>query len=526
MTEDNPNIDELDPCIPEDYLKDFALGKLRGEPEEAVIEGHVELCTECGAKVRRFLQLKNSPEESIQRQVSILRRRQEALRNQQDIRPRPGTIWRTVPQREVDLFGPLVVVLIPPPDSYGNLLTVAEVSEDIPQAIETDMILDPAQSGLKFRCMVRAGNIFEIDPENLKEFLGELLPRTAEKVQKFCELGEKFDDDLPLSEIVFLLDSQGNELMRRRGVISGVVASGGNAPRLATVEDSKARCASLHGSKIESLQERRQAKRGRAKFLKWVLPLAAAISAIALGVHHLMNPLSPVKTPVVAVAPTPPEIQPTPEEPKRMVFDPMPLDKDQQEKLSRLALTPSRFELELGKEYWEKKFGVPRSSGRPKRFLPFYAKRDPFPSSKPNLQPKPRPPTPKARKTESIHVAAAEGKRDALTHLLSKGADMNALDEQGRTPLMLAVEADQDEIVRLLLFLGADTTIKDKDDKTALEIAQDKGYNVFASMIEGQRADLCSKVQAAAKEGDDHAVNLLIIQGADLKCIEKEAPTQ
>jgi hypothetical protein len=523
MTEDKSNIGDLDPCIPEDYLKDFAAGTLKGQPEEGAIEAHVELCPKCGAKVRGFAQQKNPSDESIQKQLASLKKRQEALRNQQYIEPRPGTLWRTVPQREVDLFGPLVIVLIPPTGSYGNLLTVAEVSEDIPQAIETDMILDPRALGLRFRCMVRAGNIFEIDPKNLKEYLGELRPGTAEKVQEFCELGESFDEDVSLSEIVFLLDSQGNELMRRRGIVSGVVASGEDDARLATLEASKARCAYLHGSKIESLEERRQAKRGRSRFIKWVLPLAAAISAIALGVHHLMNSLSPAKTPVVAVAPTPPKIQPTPEGPKRMVFEPMPLDKDQQEKLSRLALTPSRFELELGKEYWEKKLAVPHSIRGP---LPFIARRDPFPGSKPHIEQKRPLPTPKARKTEPIHVAAAEGKRDAMTRLLSEGADMNALDEQGRTPLMLAVQADQDEIVRLLLFLGADTTIKDQNEKTALEIAQDKGYNVLARLIKGQRADLCRKLNAAAREGREHAVNLLIIQGADLKCVENEGLSQ
>ena len=65
--------------------------------------------------------------------------------------------------------GPLVFVLSYTETTEQKLLTVAEVSEDISQAIDTDMILDPQESRLRFRCMVRAGNIFVMHSQNVEE---------------------------------------------------------------------------------------------------------------------------------------------------------------------------------------------------------------------------------------------------------------------------------------------------------------------------------------------------------------------
>ncbi len=61
---------------------------------------------------------------------------------------------------------------------------------------------------------------------------------------------------------------------------------------------------------------------------------------------------------------------------------------------------------------------------------------------------------------------------DWLNGLLQEGADIDGLDENGRTPLMMAVELKLEEAVELLLDKGADATIKNADGKTAMEIAQ------------------------------------------------------
>lgn len=42
-----------------------------------------------------------------------------------------------------------------------------------------------------------------------------------------------------------------------------------------------------------------------------------------------------------------------------------------------------------------------------------------------------------------LHRAALDGDDDAVTHALKTGADINALDDQGRTPIMCAVAGDR-----------------------------------------------------------------------------------
>ncbi len=61
---------------------------------------------------------------------------------------------------------------------------------------------------------------------------------------------------------------------------------------------------------------------------------------------------------------------------------------------------------------------------------------------------------------------------DSVKILIEKGADVNAKDNKGLTPLMYAAEYDtKGTIINLLLENGADFNAKDNDGKTALEYA-------------------------------------------------------
>ncbi len=246
MTDENSDIKSLDPCLPEEILRAYALGKVKKQPLKALIDAHVGLCAECAAKVRSFRLSKVSPEDQIEQQLASLRQRQAAINRAASQGPRPGTIWRTVPWTKSDPSGPLVFVLSYTETRENESLTVAEVSEDISQAIETDIILDPQESGLRVRCMIRAGNIFVMDPEDLKKFAGELPPTLTETVQEFCRLGERFDERVPLSQQVFLKDLQGNKFMRRKGITSGMPVTRSDDPRVATATRSKRLCEYLH----------------------------------------------------------------------------------------------------------------------------------------------------------------------------------------------------------------------------------------------------------------------------------------
>ncbi|MFH1114178.1 MAG: hypothetical protein V1792_09680 [Pseudomonadota bacterium] len=289
MTDENSHIRDLDPCFPDQYLRAYALGKVEKQPLKAIMEAHVELCAECAAKVRSFQRPKLSPDELLEKQLASFREKQAALKRQQSQGPRPGTIWSTLPESEKDLLGPLVFVLSPTGSPEKKSLTVAEVSEDIAQAIETDMILDPPESGLRFRCMVRAGNIFSTDPKNLKAFAAELPPTLTEKVVEFCRLGEGFDEKIPLSQIAFLRDAQGNEFMRRKGVTSGMVVTRDADPRLISAARSMNQCWYLHVAQPET--EKSQSRRMDNHYLTSLLKgLETELSMWGTLVRHVSQP--------------------------------------------------------------------------------------------------------------------------------------------------------------------------------------------------------------------------------------------
>lgn len=94
---------------------------------------------------------------------------------------------------------------------------------------------------------------------------------------------------------------------------------------------------------------------------------------------------------------------------------------------------------------------------------------------------------PNGCKHESIlHLAAETGNSDVVKVLLEYKAKINALNAQNETPLMKAclIRAtnfnrgslrhieDYIEIIKHLVYAGADVTLKNKAGKTALEIAQ------------------------------------------------------
>lgn len=64
------------------------------------------------------------------------------------------------------------------------------------------------------------------------------------------------------------------------------------------------------------------------------------------------------------------------------------------------------------------------------------------------------------------------GNAEAVKHLLSKGADINAEDSEGITPLLLAVFKDRTEIATVLIEQGADINASAHDGTTPLMMSR------------------------------------------------------
>lgn len=72
----------------------------------------------------------------------------------------------------------------------------------------------------------------------------------------------------------------------------------------------------------------------------------------------------------------------------------------------------------------------------------------------------------------ALFRATREGNTDMVRSLLSApGADVNAKDESGSTPLLEAARFGHDNICRMLIAAGANLKAKDRDGKTALQLA-------------------------------------------------------
>jgi acyl-CoA-binding protein len=71
----------------------------------------------------------------------------------------------------------------------------------------------------------------------------------------------------------------------------------------------------------------------------------------------------------------------------------------------------------------------------------------------------------------ALHLAADRGQLEAVTTLLSHGANIDVQDEDGLTPLHTAVMCEHEDVVRVLLEGGADFNLEDTDGSTALASA-------------------------------------------------------
>lgn len=86
-----------------------------------------------------------------------------------------------------------------------------------------------------------------------------------------------------------------------------------------------------------------------------------------------------------------------------------------------------------------------------------------------------------------LMVAAKVGNLRILDIILSHNPDINARNQEGKTALMIAAESGQSQVVEKLLAHKADPTLKDNSDNTALKLASTYGHYTVAEYIDEMR---------------------------------------
>lgn len=93
--------------------------------------------------------------------------------------------------------------------------------------------------------------------------------------------------------------------------------------------------------------------------------------------------------------------------------------------------------------------------------------------------------------TTPLMIAAQKGLVDTVKLLLSKGANPNTQQSniksvhasENKTPIMFAAEGGNPDIVKMLIAKGANVNKKANDGRTALKIAEEKGFSDVAEIL-------------------------------------------
>ena len=128
----------------------------------------------------------------------------------------------------------------------------------------------------------------------------------------------------------------------------------------------------------------------------------------------------------------------------------------------------------------------------------------------------------------TIYTAVGGGDIEAVKEFLAAGVDVNAKDEVGWTPLHIAAIRGNKEIAELLIAEGADVNVKGGGSVTPLHLATTKG---IAELLIDKGADVNASsgvetpLHEAALFGHKEIVELLITAGADVNAKKDNGKT-
>lgn len=139
-------------------------------------------------------------------------------------------------------------------------------------------------------------------------------------------------------------------------------------------------------------------------------------------------------------------------------------------------------------------------------------------------------------KRTPLHWAAYHGRVDEMETLLLAGADVNARDREGKTPLHDAAWENELEMVDVLLKFDAQVNVKDNDGRTPLHWAADRVRRTDNTNVVFRLLDVGAEINAQTYEGrtplwsvvdngNTEVVKQLLERGADERMQGKDGWT-
>jgi hypothetical protein len=141
---------------------------------------------------------------------------------------------------------------------------------------------------------------------------------------------------------------------------------------------------------------------------------------------------------------------------------------------------------------------------------------------------------PDANSIARLTKAIKEGNLDQVAQLVNSGLPVNAMNGDGKLPLMIAIEGEKEPIAKILIDHGAQVDATDFDDpETPLQTAVKRGNANLVSLLleKGALADLAGigegspPLHLAAEDGNLELVRLLVDGGADRETTDQYGDT-
>ncbi len=118
-----------------------------------------------------------------------------------------------------------------------------------------------------------------------------------------------------------------------------------------------------------------------------------------------------------------------------------------------------------------------------------------------------------------LHCAASSGSLEGLEKLLDAcGDDVNAVNSDGETPLLVAIRMQRADIARALVSARADINIRGKDGRNAVDLARaEKLHDLGRELLDlGGVAHLYHTLMDLARDGRDESLKELLTKTPDI----------